>query len=107
MLTFKDLVIKANDTQIEEFIERVTNKISGYSKWCRKEDKESRTLGYKKVYAFQREEDNELPSAGLSIFPKEAHVSWYVPNVVPIKNGRLPGLPYPALHLSGASLDRC
>lgn len=94
MLTFKDLVIKANDKDIENFISALTERLSGNPIWSRSEDKENNVLGVGKIYAFKREKDNKLPSAGLSLFPKDKNISWYVPNVVPLEYGQLSYVEY-------------
>lgn len=89
MLTFKDLIIRADNNKMEKFISELTNKISSSPIWDRKDDKQNLILHAEKIYAFQRKKDNKLPAAGLSIFPKDNGVSWYVPNVVPIEYKQL------------------
>lgn len=89
MLTFKELFIKTDNANMEKFITALTAKISQNQIWSRKEDKENRILGADTIYNFQRQKDSNLPSAGLSIFPKNEGMTWYVPNVVPLEYGQL------------------
>lgn len=88
MDTFKDLLIHADDKQMEEIMEVVTQKMAG-SLWSRNANKNNNILNVEKIYSFQRKKDKALPGAGLSIFPRHNDEGWYVPNVVPLEFGQL------------------
>lgn len=82
MKTFRDLYIELNGIDIEEFIEKLT--LHCKPPWFRNYDKEDnlRSPG-EKVYCFEREKRDEVPSAALFLFMKTEDV-WYVSNIVPI-----------------------
>ncbi len=84
MIVFKDLVIEGDKESLDEVMENVQASLVSGSGWRRSLDKEREPVGSKTVYVFERNEDDMLPAAVLSIYPKGKDYNvWYVPNVVP------------------------
>jgi len=87
MKTYKDLFINTNNLQIEDYIKKITDNLSGSWERDYANEENSKNLG-EIAYCFRRKGDSLLPGAGLSIFQKDKNV-WYVPNIVPKDSSQL------------------
>ncbi|OQX09844.1 MAG: hypothetical protein BWK73_21755 [Thiothrix lacustris] len=87
MIRFRDVFIHLDHLDEREVFEEITKSCNEF--WERAYEKEKNMhIISKSGYCFEHKEEDSLPAAGLVILNKENN-TWYIPNIVPLKKGKL------------------